>query len=261
MKILKRVPLGEGITAVVDVVDHTQSPDPVNEAFSMWFAADRDWNATPTLVADDTNRSARSGVLHCPSLTVDRVQALLGEVPMDTPAGRAWHAQISQNLALTLADAARSYDEVILDTTDEIEAAEALSAFAEALAEISPMLIPVADEIIHFAPVRGWFDDQYRFDLGDMLNIWSRITDDGIVIGNDGHCDKHEETCYGDDRQVARWAHIDTIAPGTETTIRTLVDRMRTNLPTLGDPDETGTTRRTGLTREQAAQNAAGSRP
>lgn len=256
MNILKHVPLGEGIIAVVEVVDHTQSPDPVNESFSTWFAADRDWNATPTRVADDTNRFNQSGVLHSPSLTVDRVQALLNEVPMDTPAGRAWHAQISQNVALTLADTARSYDEVILDTTDEIEAAEALSAFAETLAGISPMLIPVADEITHFAPVRGWLDDQYRFDLGDMLDLWARITDDGIVIGNDGHCDKHEETCYGDDRQVARWAHIDAIAPGTETMIRTLVDRMRINLPTLGTPDETGTTRRTGLTREQAALTA-----
>lgn len=253
MKILKHVPLGEGIIAVVEVVDHKQDPDPVNEAFSAWYAADRDWNATPTIVADDSNRFTHSGVLHCPSLTVDRVQALLNEVPLDTPAGRAWHAQISQNLALTLADTARIYDEVILDTDDEIEAAEALSTFAEALAAISPMLIPVADEIIHFAPTRGWLDNQYRFDLGDMLDTWARITDDGIVIGNDGHCDKHEESCYGDDRQVARWAHIDAIAPGAEATIRTLMDRMRANLPALGAPDESGTTRRTGLTRELAA--------
>lgn len=245
MNIIKHVPLGQGLTAAASLIDGTQTPDPVNETFTKWFAAARDWTKTPTIVENEPTPNNRSGLLHHPYLPVEHVQALIAEVRLDTPAGRAWHTQITQNLTLTLEDTVRGYDEAIFDTADEISAAEEMTELADMLAEASPLLGPVADELVHFTPLRNWTTGEYRFTISEMTHIWARLTSEGVIVGSDGHCDKHDGDCYGDDRKPALWAHIDAIHPDTETTVRALVDRMRANLPTIATADS-GRSRRTG---------------
>jgi hypothetical protein len=211
MKIIRHVPLGPALMAAGAVIDKSNGPDLINEAFIDWY---------------NEPRINGRNVLHYPGLPADTVSDLLPTVP-ETPAGLAWKESAQACLTLTLADVNRTFDRITFDTEEEQAAAAAIDEFAETLRDASPMLDTVAGVVEDQCPMLS------EFDIDDVHEARKRITDAGIVVGSDGYCDKHDDNCYGDHRTVAKWEHIEAIVPGARETLTGLLATFDAFLPEM----------------------------
>lgn len=235
MKIDRQVPLDPALSAAADVMDHSKNPDDENYPFSVWINADRD-----DLGSTIRRHHSRSSILGLAGMPIDVARRLLDEVP-DVPAGRAWKAAVADAIDATEADVVRPFDIATYDTDDEINAAEAFDDYVGHLATVSPLLAPIID-ILEQQTMLMRADS-----IGDMVEWRERITEDGITVGRDGWCDKHEDNCYGEHTTLAQWTHIDAIAPGTRDSIIRHLARLDANLPPIGDNDN-GAARKTPTT-------------
>lgn len=226
MRITRNVPLGPALRAAAA---HDDVHDGVNEAFHDWFT--------------DRPRTGRA-VIDRADMSVDELRAVLPQVPL-TPAGVAWKQSAEACLVLTLADVDRPYDQVAYETQEERAAEAAVWDFAQSLAEVSPLLQPVADVV-----ERLTLDGPYDFD--ELAMRRARVTDEGIRVGGDGTCTKHDQACYNDDHTVVPWAHLNFIHPGFQTILLGLLADHDRHLPQTMGEDDRGQARGAGSAQVEA---------
>lgn len=219
MNIIKHVPLSPALRAAAEKVAHTQSPDPTNREFSEWFNTSR---------LDLNGRS----ILGCVSVPLQVALTALDDVPA-TPAGIAWCDAVRTCITRTEADRVRPFDEVVFDTDDERAALAEQVAYADTLREASPLLEEVADVVEDLAP-------SGIITVGDLLTQRARVGDEGLNLRRPGEnwCDKHEDYCYGShEPRLARWEHLEAIAPGVEATIRGFIVALDAGLSEVASSD------------------------
>lgn len=213
MRILKRVPTTAALRAASDHIDHTQQPDPANAEFTGWYR--------------DNLSDGRS----VPSIDVDVMTGLLSTVP-DDPAGQAWRNTAEECLRRTIADIPRPYDDALLDSDTEQAACVALDQYAETLRERSPLLEVVADQLEDMIPT-----SHQPFPLGDATAHLARLTDLGLDVHREPHCDKHDD-CRDVSPVIVSWDDLEALVPGVRTHISDLLAAVYTGLPADLGPDD-----------------------